>query len=61
MQLVSTTKKEYLLHTLVENKTFSKSKKEYQGKPEFLFRRMISEVSLIGSDLMVEPYDEIDY
>ncbi len=31
------------------------------GRPVYLYRSLFNEMSLLGSDLMVEPYDEDDF
>lgn len=31
------------------------------GRPVYLYRSLFNEMSLLGSDLMVEPYDEGDF
>ena len=61
MQIVSTDEKKFLLEPIVMNKRFGKSEKENQGTPVFHFRNQIIEMSLMGSNLMVERYDEVDY
>ena len=48
----------------VKTPTLKKSVKEdidLNGRPVYLFRSLINEMSLLGSDLMVEPYDGDDF
>ena len=60
MQLVST--KDHSVSELVTTLTEKKFKEaEYNGKPVFHFRSMLSDMSQLGSDLTVEPFDDFDF
>lgn len=61
MQLVSTENKKFLLEPIVKNRKFGQKSKEDYGKPVYLFRNQIAEISFQGTDLMLDAQDEIDY
>jgi len=43
-----------VFETIIENKSFKGKVFEEQGVPVFKFRTMITEMSIYGSDLMLE-------
>ncbi len=52
--ITATKKKVAVFETIIENKSFKTKVLEDQGVPVFKFRTMISEMSMYGSDLMLE-------
>ncbi len=52
-------------NTVIEQISISGEQKvqdsEYQGSPVYLFRSLFTEMSQLGLDLTVEPFDDIDY
>ena len=43
------------------DKGFKTNNTVSEGTPVYLYRSLFAEMSQLGSDLMVEPYDEVDY
>ena len=52
-----------VLTTAIQSEVAQKFQKDLHvnGSPVYTFRRLINEMSLTGSDLMVEPFDDSDF
>jgi len=52
--VTTTSKKKTLKENINQGKESEINTSEYQGKPVYLFRNMISDISRMGSDLLIE-------